>query len=61
VALDGTSLTVNEVAEDEFGVNIIPHTLAVTTWGETKAGDRVNIEVDTIARYVGRLMELKEP
>jgi riboflavin synthase len=57
VALDGTSLTVNEVAGDEFGVNIIPHTQAVTTWGRSKAGDWVNLEVDTMARYVARLNE----
>lgn len=55
VALDGTSLTVNDVS-DTFTVAIIPHTLAVTTWGARTAGDRVNIEVDTIARYVQRLL-----
>lgn len=57
VALDGTSLTVNEVESDEFGVNIIPHTQAVTTWGKAKAGDRVNVEIDMLARYVARLSE----
>jgi riboflavin synthase len=57
VALDGTSLTVNEVEGCEFGVNIIPHTKAVTTWGGLKAGDRVNLEVDTMARYVARLQD----
>lgn len=57
VALDGTSLTVNEVEGREFGVNIIPHTLAVTTWGEARTGDPVNVEIDTLARYVARLME----
>ena len=57
VALDGTSLTVNEVEGDEFGVNIIPHTQAVTTWGKAKAGDRVNVEIDMLARYVARLSE----
>ncbi|MFW5655311.1 MAG: riboflavin synthase [Roseicyclus sp.] len=57
VALDGTSLTVNEVEGAEFGVNIIPHTKAVTTWGGLKAGDRVNLEVDTMARYVARLQD----
>jgi riboflavin synthase len=57
VALDGTSLTVNEVNGAEFGVNIIPHTKAVTTWGAVKAGDRVNLEIDTLARYVARLQE----
>ncbi|MFN0115536.1 MAG: riboflavin synthase [Paracoccaceae bacterium] len=55
VALDGTSLTVNEVAGATFGVNIIPHTRAVTTWGATRVGDPVNIEIDTLARYVARL------
>ena len=58
VALNGTSLTVNEVAGAEFGVNIIPHTKEVTTWGEVRAGDRVNIEIDTLARYVARLREV---
>lgn len=57
VALNGTSLTVNEVAGAEFGVNFIPHTQAATTWGEVKVGDRVNLEVDTMARYVARLRE----
>ena len=59
VALDGTSLTVNEVESDEFGVNIIPHTQAVTTWGKAKAGDRVNVEIDMLARYVARLSETR--
>jgi len=57
VALNGTSLTVNEVAGAEFGVNLIPHTQEVTTWGEVAVGDRVNLEVDTMARYVARLRE----
>ena len=57
VALNGTSLTVNEVAGAEFGVNLIPHTQEVTTWGEVKPGDQVNLEVDTMARYVARLRE----
>ncbi len=57
VALDGTSLTVNAVEGDGFEVLLIPHTLKVTTWGERKAGDRVNIEVDQIARYAARLIE----
>jgi riboflavin synthase len=57
VALDGTSLTVNEVEGAEFGVNIIPHTKEVTTWGRAQAGDRVNLEVDTMARYVARLQD----
>ncbi len=57
VSLDGTSLTVNTVADDTFSVLLIPHTLKVTTWGERKAGDRVNLEVDLIARYAARLTE----
>ena len=57
VALNGTSLTVNEVSGSEFGVNLIPHTQEVTTWGEVAVGDRVNLEVDTMARYVARLRE----
>ncbi len=56
VALDGVSLTVNEVDGATFGVNIIPHTLERTTLGTLGAGDRVNFEVDTIARYVARLL-----
>ncbi len=59
VALDGTSLTVNEVAETRFGVNLIPHTLTATTWGRKKPGDEVNLEVDLFARYVARLMEFR--
>jgi riboflavin synthase len=57
IALDGTSLTVNEVDGDVFGVNIIPHTQAVTTWGRLAPGGMVNLEVDTMARYVARLNE----
>ena len=57
VALNGTSLTVNEVAGDRFGVNLIPHTQQVTTWGEAAVGDAVNLEIDTLARYVARLAE----
>lgn len=57
VALDGISLTVNEVEGDTFGINIIPHTLTHTTLGYRKPGDRVNLEVDLFARYVARLME----
>ena len=55
VCLDGTSLTVNAVDGARFAVTIIPHTLAVTTWGEKRAGDRVNFEVDLFARYLDRL------
>jgi riboflavin synthase len=57
VALDGTSLTVNEVDGQRFGVNIIPHTLKVTTWAALKPGDAVNVEIDMLARYVARLQE----
>ncbi len=57
VALNGTSLTVNEVDGCDFGINFIPHTQAVTTWSEVKLGDKVNLEVDTMARYVARLRE----
>jgi riboflavin synthase len=57
VALDGVSLTVNEVADDTFAVLIIPHTLAMTTLGALAAGDTVNLEVDLMARYAARLME----
>jgi len=57
VALNGTSLTVNEVEGAEFGVNLIPHTKTVTTWGRVAPGDRVNLEIDTLARYVARLRE----
>lgn len=59
VALDGTSLTVNEVEGARFGVNLIPHTLSVTTWGSRKIGDRVNLEIDPLARYVARLIETR--
>lgn len=57
IALDGVSLTVNAVDDRRFGVNIIGHTRAVTTFGERGAGDAVNMEVDMLARYVGRLIE----
>lgn len=59
VALDGVSLTVNEVDGTIFGVNIIPHTWDVTTLGQRKNGDLVNLEVDIMARYAARLMEYK--
>jgi len=58
VALNGTSLTVNAVDGCDFGINFIPHTKAVTTWGEVAPGDRVNLEIDTLARYVARLAEM---
>lgn len=57
VALNGTSLTVNAVDGRDFGVNMIPHTKSVTTWGATQVGDAINLEVDTMARYVARLRE----
>ncbi len=59
VALNGTSLTVNEVEGARFGVNLIPHTKDVTTWHLARAGDPVNLEVDTMARYVARLREVE--
>lgn len=61
VAVDGVSLTVNEVDGATFGVNIIPHTQAHTTFGGLKAGDPVNIEIDVLARYVARLREMGTP
>ena len=57
VALNGTSLTVNEVQGNRFGVNLIPHTQEATTWGAARPGDAVNLEIDTLARYVARLAE----
>lgn len=56
IALDGISLTVTDVDEEGFGVAIIPHTLAVTTLGARQPGDRVNVEVDIVAKYVERLV-----
>ena len=58
VALNGTSLTVNDVTGCEFGINFIPHTREVTTWRDVAVGDRVNLEIDTLARYVARLAEM---
>jgi riboflavin synthase len=57
VALDGTSLTVNKVEGARFDVLLIHHSLQVTTWGQRQAGDRVNIEIDTMARYAARLAD----
>jgi riboflavin synthase len=57
VALNGTSLTVNEVDGTSFGINFIPHTKTVTTWGDVAVGDTINMEIDTLARYVSRLRE----
>jgi len=59
VALNGTSLTVNDVEGCRFGVNIIPHTKENTTWQAVKAGDIVNLEIDTLARYVARLKDFE--
>ena len=61
VALDGVSLTVNEVAGDTFSVLLIPHTLKVTTLGGLRAGARLNLEVDQMARYAARLLEAAQP
>jgi riboflavin synthase len=60
IAVDGVSLTVNEVANDAFGVNIIPHTVAVTSFGSLRPGDAVNLEIDMLARYVARLAEFRQ-
>ena len=60
VALDGVSLTVNEVAGDRFGVNVIPHTAEVTTFSGLEAGDLLNLEVDMLARYVARQLEAQK-
>lgn len=58
ISLNGTSLTVNEVEGARFGVNVIPHTKKVTTWGDAAEGDLVNLEIDTVARYVARLRDV---
>jgi riboflavin synthase len=60
VALDGVSLTVNEVSGTHFGVNIIPHTLACTNFGTAVPGQQMNLEIDVIARYVARLLGSRE-
>ena len=60
VALDGISLTINEVEDDIFGVNIIPHTWDVTTLGQRKVGDKLNLEIDMLARYVARILGKEE-
>ncbi len=57
VALNGTSLTVNEVDSNTFGVNLVPHTKKVTSWGKTQVNEPINLEIDTLARYVARLAE----
>ncbi len=59
IAVDGVSLTINEVTDDTFGVNIIPHTAAVTSFGALRPGDAVNLEIDMLARYVARLAEFR--
>lgn len=61
ITMDGASLTVNSVEGASFGVNLIPHTQQVTTLGNLKAGDRVNLEIDTLARYVARLQQWNKP
>ncbi|WP_341910445.1 riboflavin synthase [Ferrovibrio terrae] len=61
VTIDGASLTVNGVDGTVFGVNLIPHTQQVTTLGKLKAGDRVNLEIDVLARYVARLQQWSKP
>ncbi|MEO9899763.1 riboflavin synthase [Nisaea sp.] len=61
VTLDGISLTVNEVSADTFGVNIIDHTWKETTLSDRKPGDELNMEVDMLARYVARLLDVREP
>ena len=58
IAVDGVSLTVNDVSSEGFGINVIPHTQKVTTLGSLKVGDQVNLEVDVLARYVARLSEV---
>jgi riboflavin synthase len=60
ISLDGTSFTVNEVDGKNFSVNIIPHTLNVTTWSLAQEGDAVNVEIDMLARYVARLQEFQK-
>ena len=61
VTIDGVSLTVNEVSSAAFGINLIPHTRTVTTLGQLQAGDRVNVEIDMLARYVARILSEARP
>lgn len=61
ITVDGVSLTVNSIARSTFGINLIPHTQQVTTLGSLNAGDRVNLEIDTLARYVARLQQWSKP
>ena len=60
IAVDGVSLTINEIGTNVFSVNLVPHTIAVTSFREAKVGQRVNIEVDLLVRYLARLLESKE-
>jgi riboflavin synthase len=60
ISVEGVSLTVNEVDGEAFGVNIIPHTFEVTTLGDLKVGDPVNLEIDMLARYLARWLETAE-
>jgi riboflavin synthase len=60
VALDGVSLTINEASGSRFGVNIVPHTLACTNFGDARPGQAMNLEVDMIARYLARLLKARE-
>lgn len=60
ITIDGVSLTVNDVADDSFGVALIPHTLAVTSFGERRVGDAVNLEVDLLARYLDRMLAARD-
>ncbi|HIC30147.1 MAG TPA: riboflavin synthase, partial [Rhodospirillales bacterium] len=57
--IDGVSLTVNEVDNNQFGINVIPHTLENTTLGSLEPGQRVNLEIDMLARYVARLVQVE--
>ncbi len=59
VTLNGTSLSVNQISGEQFGVNLIPHTQDVTIWGQAQAGDLVNLEIDVLARYVARLKQVE--
>lgn len=61
ICIDGISLTVNDVTRHDFGVNIVPHTMNVTTLGDKREGDAVNLEVDQVARYLERLLIAREP
>jgi riboflavin synthase len=59
VTLDGTSLTVNDVSANTFKVNLISHTKDNTTWNDIEVGDKINLEIDTLARYVARLADVR--